>query len=404
MSKLPTEGRLGHLTVGQSKALAQLWASLLEFLWTDPNGSFDISKAEEYYDELKVSRGKLKLPEISIESAPPIVPTKASPDHITRAVIRQSLWTSGFDFHPSDLLLKFLRYRWWNVKDAFVCLLRSIYWRLDNDIQGLMEKGESVISRKEFGEKGFIYKFDRCGRPVIYVNIALHLMDSNLQTEFQRHIKYMIEIGANMLKAPADQTTVVVNMQGFNEKNMDLALGGFLFDLQNYYPDVVANMLIVNAPFFIPAAYKIVKPFIEPLIRFNLQFVSKSDLSKFIDPDDIPKSFGGNDPYEFKYFAPSEKDLARKVDKQRKADILAQRMGEVINVENYFAKWAMMVLVSNDEEKVTRFRADKEDKLLHRLRQNYWEFDSCTRAPSMFHRLGVIKRDVIDWNKMKGAF
>ncbi|KAI9141363.1 hypothetical protein BKA69DRAFT_1074086 [Paraphysoderma sedebokerense] len=60
----------------------------------------------------------------------------------------------------------------------------------------------------------------------------------------------------------------------------------------------------------------------------------------------------------------------------------------------------MMVLVSNDEEKVTRFRADKEDKLLNRLRQNYWEFDSCTRMPSMYHRLGVVKRDVVDWSKI----
>ncbi|KAI9139278.1 CRAL-TRIO domain-containing protein, partial [Paraphysoderma sedebokerense] len=323
-TKAPTEGRLGHLTVGQSKALAQFWAALIEFLWADPNGSFDISKAEEYYDELKVSKGKLKLPEVAIENAPPILPTKVSTDHITRAVIRQNLWLSCFDFHPSDLLLRFLRFKDWNVKNAFVCMLRSIYWRIDNDIQTLMEKGEGVISRREFEEKSFIYKYDKCGRPVIYVNVALHLMDSNIQTEFQRHVKYMIELGALMLKAPADQVTVVINMQGFNEKNMDLALGGFLFDLQNYYPDVLANALIMNAPFFIPAAYKIVKPFIEPLIRFNLQFVSKSDLSKYIDPDNIPKAFGGNDPYEYKYVAPSEKDLARKVDKQRKADILAQ--------------------------------------------------------------------------------
>ena len=65
----------------------------------------------------------------------------------------------------------------------------------------------------------------------------------------------------------------------------------------DYYPEIMGNMFIVNAPMLFSGVWAVVKGFMDEKTRNKIKIVGSSYLStleQFMDRDTIPKFLGGN--------------------------------------------------------------------------------------------------------------
>lgn len=80
-----------------------------------------------------------------------------------------------------------------------------------------------------------------------------------------------------------------------------------LFITEWFYPDCMANMWIINAPFLFQAIWAVAKPFIHPVTRQKLQMCGSDYLQKMADAgitkECLPKYMGGlgDDPIGYHY-------------------------------------------------------------------------------------------------------
>ncbi|KAI9140806.1 CRAL-TRIO domain-containing protein [Paraphysoderma sedebokerense] len=381
----PTRGRLGNLTPEESKALAEAWLVLLEFWYSDPDAPVNVNELDKEFRSPNVSNGIPVSPTINRETAPPIISTR-TPKVITRTYLRQLFWLSIAGFHPSDVLLRFLRVRQFNVKEALLMLGRAGFWRADNQIQTLIEKGERILPKGLLQGQTFTHKTDKAGRPVLYINVTLHQKGVHTQEEIEIFLRHSLETQIPLLKEPGDALTLIWNLNGLTMKNMDLGL-------VKYHS--VGLCLMVDAPWIFNGFWKAIQPLLEPQLKAVVKFIKTAELKNYIDPENLPKQFGGSDPYTFKYVPPSSAEMERKVDKQLKKQLLVERMEEVVQVEQYFLNWAVETYTKGPQ----KYDKEKDDAVLKKLVRNYWDYDEVTRFPTIYHRAGIVNKDVCDWSK-----
>lgn len=68
---------------------------------------------------------------------------------------------------------------------------------------------------------------------------------------------------------------------------------GFLPILQNYYPEVVGRIIIVEYPFIIWGLWKMIKPLLDVNTQNKVQFIGPEELSEHFTPAAIPTEIGG---------------------------------------------------------------------------------------------------------------
>jgi hypothetical protein len=66
---------------------------------------------------------------------------------------------------------------------------------------------------------------------------------------------------------------------------------------EQYYPDTIAHLLIINAPSYFPTLFAIIKPWMNPLDVEKIEIYGEKDyypgLLKYIDESVIPVEYGG---------------------------------------------------------------------------------------------------------------
>jgi hypothetical protein len=70
-----------------------------------------------------------------------------------------------------------------------------------------------------------------------------------------------------------------------------------------YYPETLDRIFIIGAPSFFPTVWSWIKRWFDPITVSKIFILSsadmKSTLEKYIDPENIPKKYGGSLEYEF---------------------------------------------------------------------------------------------------------
>jgi len=221
----------------------------------------------------------------------------------------------GLDFTVYDdyYLLRFLRARKFDLEKANEMFTKFLKWRKDF--------GTDQIDTFEFNELPVIklhyphgyHKTDKLGRP-IYIELIGDINPKELfqYTNEERLLKYYVKEYERLLKGiyPAcsnvagkrvEQSISILDMKNeamkfmfgdtkkFVEITTDMA--------QNYYPEILGQMFIINAPFSFKAIWAMFKSFVDEKTRkkINIEGSSyKKKLLNFIDPDNLPSFLGGN--------------------------------------------------------------------------------------------------------------
>jgi len=129
------------------------------------------------------------------------------------------------------------------------------------------------------------------------VSVKNHLNYANKEAEYENLILWLMEYGVRKWRAGEIETsraTIVFDMGGFGMANMDYHLVKYLADtLQAHYPEVLAHVYVVEAPWIFQACWNLIKGWIDPVTVAKIEFVSRDSLAKHLNKDIIPVICGG---------------------------------------------------------------------------------------------------------------
>jgi hypothetical protein len=219
--ELPTAGRLGHLTPEQEAALKQFKEEI---------------KASNLYDEA------------------------SQDDH---------------------LYLRFLRARKFNLPNTKKMFEDYCNWRKEFGVDGIVQNfdfPEYPVVRKYYPR--FYHKTDKLGRPVYIERLGMldikqlftvtttERMLKNHVFEYEKLVNYRLKACSIAYNAHIEQSLTILDLKG-------VSLSGFsnVYTLvkqvsaiaQNYYPEMLGKMFIINAPMLFTACWGMVKPLLDEI-------------------------------------------------------------------------------------------------------------------------------------------
>uniref|UniRef100_A0A8C5AVL7 Motile sperm domain containing 2 n=1 Tax=Gadus morhua TaxID=8049 RepID=A0A8C5AVL7_GADMO len=210
-----------------------------------------------------------------------------------------------YDSRDVDRLLKddalvdsYLTWRHFVIDDALKMIDESFQWRKE---LGLNDLTESSIPRWMFDTGAvFLHGYDKEGNKLFWFKVKLHVKDTKTVVDKKKYVAFWLERYA--VREPGMQLTVVFDMCESGLGNIDMDFVKYIINcFKIYYPKFLSKMIIVDMPWIMNAAWKIVKTWLGPEAVSKLKFSSRSEVQTFIDPEYLPLHMGGTDPFKYSY-------------------------------------------------------------------------------------------------------
>ncbi|XP_074515232.1 motile sperm domain-containing protein 2 isoform X1 [Sebastes fasciatus] len=196
------------------------------------------------------------------------------------------------------LTFAYLQWRMYGVDDALKMIDESFQWRKEYCLNDLTE---SSIPRWMF-ETGALYLhgYDKEGNKLFWFKVKLHVKDAKTMVDKKKYVAFWLERYAK--KEPGMPLTVVFDMTESGLGNIDMEFVKYVINcFKIYYPNFLSKMIIVDMPWIMNAAWKIVKSWLGPEAISRLKFASRSEIQGFINLEYLPAHMGGTDPFKYSY-------------------------------------------------------------------------------------------------------
>ncbi|KAK9808942.1 hypothetical protein WJX72_006723 [[Myrmecia] bisecta] len=196
-------------------------------------------------------------------------------------------------------LARWLRAEKNNVDRAAARLLKHAEWRAEFVPNGSIAKAE--VERELASQKSFLQGTDKHGRPVIVMLAKRHLRAVRDVEETKRFICYVLDATINRMDHKLNQSgtlTSIFDLRGFGMDNYDFATLRNVFDLLQYhYPERLGMLYMYEAGVVFQGLWKLVSPFVDPVTKAKVRFVSGAaalaEFARQIDPKILPVDLGG---------------------------------------------------------------------------------------------------------------
>lgn len=205
---------------------------------------------------------------------------------------------------PDTLLLRFLRARKWNLIEALLMVVDTLYWHKSFGVGNILRKGESAV--KEYlltCGKHYAWNVDYKGRLVIWITSRLH--DKNKQTLHENLVGlvFLIELARRLMAPGTETVTLMFDLSDAPLASLDIpSIQGDIQVLQNYYPECLGQCFIIDSPWIFHGIYRIVRGFLDPVVAAKIELIKSSEIIKYVHPSMVPKRYaGGCDPSEFNH-------------------------------------------------------------------------------------------------------
>ncbi|OAY30601.1 phosphatidylinositol transfer protein 3 isoform X4 [Manihot esculenta] len=212
------------------------------------------------------------------------------------AVERQDPSSKGVD---DSTLRRFLRARDLDVQRASAMFLKYLKWRREFVPNGSISPSE--VSNEIAQNKVFVQGTDKKGRPIMVAFGSRHYQNKESSEELKRFVVYVLDKICARTSPEQEKFVVLADLQGWGYANSDVrGCLAALAILQDYYPERLGKLFIVNAPYIFMAVWKIIYPFIDNNTKKKIVFVEnkklKSTLLEDIDESLTPDIYGGRLP------------------------------------------------------------------------------------------------------------
>ena len=209
-------------------------------------------------------------------------------------------------------LLRFLRARKFDFNKALEMWKNFIKWRRDNNVDNILEVPfPETPNIKQNYPHGY-FRTDKLGRPIYIERIGALKFDALLKTvEINRLEQYFIQSFERLINVifPAcgrvkgkrvDQTCYIMDLKGAGMKLMSQKMRDILKLAsgigQDYYPETLGNMFIINTPMAFHGVWSFVKLFIDEKTKKKIQILKGDyikELTEYVAIEDLPDFLGG---------------------------------------------------------------------------------------------------------------
>ncbi|EPQ26305.1 uncharacterized protein PFL1_06240 [Pseudozyma flocculosa PF-1] len=405
------EGYVGNLTQEQEVKLRELWTKFFETCdqaadkgdpeaaarrkaaggdlggWDEkksgPEGA-GIPKDDAAKDELKAREEQAALDELL--------------NQYGGAALRDTFWKFVKADNPDTDVLRFLRARKWDVSRAFAMMAGCMKWRLDNDVESLVENGdlgnasiEKFLDQQRSGKTYALGTTDN-EQPICYIHVKKHLTWGQPGASMSKYVIYAMESFRLLMVPPNDKVVLLFDLTGFGLRNMDWNCILFIVKcLEAYYPESLGTLYIHNAPWIFSGIWKLLGPMLDPAVRSKVKFTKKPADIELVPKERLAAIMGGDNVKEFEFVEPVEGENAKVHDQEGRKRVEDAYMAHAKEYEDVTRKWIQTQGQDND---VVRQR----DLLVKKLRLAYFEMDPYVRGLTVYHRNGVLDgQGIVTW-------
>ncbi|KAG1654694.1 Motile sperm domain-containing protein 2 [Nymphon striatum] len=190
------------------------------------------------------------------------------------------------------------------VDEAVKMAQSALKWRKSFEVESITEKSFS----KEIWDMASLYAYgkDKGGHLVLIFHVKKHQKNADQAALFKKFVIYWFEkLGKETNGQPI---SVIFDCVGSGLSNMDMDLMRFIVDsfLHNY-PSFLYNILVIDIPWVLNAAWKIIKLWLPASSIEKIKFLNQKTILQFIDASQLLECMGGEDKYEYKYIPSEEK-------------------------------------------------------------------------------------------------
>lgn len=224
----------------------------------------------------------------------------------------QGTLVKGLD--DRNTFVRFLRARQWNIDKAEAMYLNMRSWREKAGVDKLYKEFEyPELQAVRTYYPHFYHKTDVFGRPVYYEllgKVKLHkLMETtNLERFLKYHITACESFRCQKLRACSVAfgrdiltTTVILDLDGLGMKHLTPTVQTFMQSIfridQDYFPEHLGHMYIINAPFIFRSIWSLVKPLLDERTVKKISFLGSNYqqvLLEAIPSENLPRQYGGS--------------------------------------------------------------------------------------------------------------
>lgn len=226
-----------------------------------------------------------------------------------RKVLKQAGFTKRLD---DSTLLRFLRARKFDVAAARAMFENCEKWRKENGVDTIFEDfhyEEKPLVAKFYPQ--YYHKTDKDGRPVyieelgavnlteMYKITTQERMLKNLIWEYESFSRYRLPASSRQADCLVETSCTILDLKGISISAAAQVLS-YVREAsnigQNYYPERMGKFYMINAPFGFSAAFRLFKPFLDPVTVSKIFILGSSyqkELLKQIPAENLPVKFGG---------------------------------------------------------------------------------------------------------------
>jgi len=209
--------------------------------------------------------------------------------------------------------LRFLRARKFDLVKTMEMFKKYLKWRIDMKVDELLTSYEleNLFEIKKVYPHGY-HRTDKIGRPVyierynqtdVKALFKITTEDKMVKyyiKQYERQIKFIFPACSAVVKKPVEQSCTILDADGIGITSIFGPIKGFIklaSDIgQDYYPEMLGKMTIVNTGFFFRAVWTMVKGFIDPKTQAKIGLFGsnfKNELLQLVDEDKLPEFFHG---------------------------------------------------------------------------------------------------------------
>lgn len=270
--------------------------------------------------------------------------------------------------------------------------METLDWQHHMNLREIVEKGETneLVEELKTG-KSYYIGYDKFGGPINYVPAKQHIKGQFPHTSSARLSVYLMAIGRKLAKPPVEAGTLIFDLTGFGMKNMDYQHLHFFQNLiQRYYPDAVAHMLVLNAPWIFYGCWSVIKSWVDPNLEHKIHFIkNEEELAHYIDPSILPGR-QNNSSSNFQYIPPTAEDekmlAALRADVSGRADVVAAHKQAFQQYLNVTLRWAR-------NEQTPDLLAERQEAA-KQLKDTFENVVPYMSTRSHFHRNGMIDEPI----------
>lgn len=222
--------------------------------------------------------------------------------------------------HDDLYLLRWLRARSFNLKEAEEMLHKNVAWRKKWKADSILRDWTPPEVLKKYFPSG-LCGYDKEGCPVwIFPAKGLHMKSITMSVKKSDVVRYMIYLfeaihedfkkQSQKLGRRIDKVVLLEDLEGFTLKQLFMPGMDIMFKFmamtEANYPETMKYAFVFNGPFIFPIVFRLVKPLLSADTKQKIVVLGKNwkqELLKHIDPDQLPVHWGGTatdpdgDPY-----------------------------------------------------------------------------------------------------------